>query len=89
MELRIKADQLSAGAAYLSREWGECGYTITGVESPTAYVALLRVCASDGSRFTILADRWGNCRSVDTHHDDYCGELTAEVADMHAIATAA
>ena len=41
---------------------------------------------SDGGRFSIVADKWGNTAHLDTHSsDDGLAEL---VAEMHAKATA-
>jgi len=82
--LYVQPDQLSAAAGYLNREWGCYGYTIVGIESPTHVVTLFRVTHSDGSRFTIATDKWGNCRDW----SDESGERD-RVAAMHAQAVAA
>ena len=44
------------------------------------------MCASDGSRFSILADKWGNTAHLDTHSSD--DGLHEFVMEMHAKATA-
>jgi hypothetical protein len=85
--LRITPDQMSAAAGYIIRNWSDYGYSIETIESPTYRVGLFRVVASDGSRFTVAADRWGNCRHLDTHNSD--DGLTELVTEMHAAATAA
>jgi hypothetical protein len=83
--LSLTADQMSAAAHYLAREWGdESRYRIEGIESPTLKVSLFRVVHADGSRFTIAADKWGNCRDWDT--DD--GERE-RIAEMHREASRA
>jgi hypothetical protein len=60
--LNLTTDQLGAAASYVAREWGDFGYRIEGIESPTSRVSLFYVRASDGSRFVVAADMWGNCR---------------------------
>lgn len=82
--LSLTCDQMSAAAAYLSRNWGDCGYRIEAIEQATYAVALFRVVHADGSRFTIAADKWGNCRDWQSPEGE-----TTRVRDMHAQATAA
>ena len=82
--ISVRPDQLSAAGSYIARTWGDYGYRVEAVESPTYAVSLFRVVASDGSRFTVAADKWGNCRYLDTH-DQGLSEL---VSDMHASAVA-
>ena len=82
--LSITADQMSAAAGYLTRNWGDYGYRFEAIESPTHRVSLFRVCCSDGGRFTIAADRYGNARHLDTHNGDE--GLSALVSEMHAAA---
>jgi hypothetical protein len=80
----LTPDQMSAAAGYISDEWGDYGYRITGIESPTRAVSAFRVVASDGSRFTVFADRYGNCDYLDTHQDDYPSPAWGEVVErMH------
>lgn len=84
MNLSLTPDQMSAAASYLIREWGEYGYTIEAIECPTYKVALFRIRHSDGSRFTIATDKWGNSRDWESSD----GEQD-RVADMHRAASAA
>jgi hypothetical protein len=87
MYMSITPDQLASAGSYISREWGDYGYRIEAIESRTSTVALFRVCASDGGRFSVLTDKWGNCRYLDTHnHDDQDAGLFEAVREMHAIA---
>ena len=90
--LSITPDQLSAAGSYIAREWGDYGYRIENIESPTHRVSLFHVCASDGSRFTVAADRWGNTRYQDTHAftaaDERLAALVPLVTEMHANAAA-
>ena len=65
--LSITPDQLSAAGGFIAREWGDHGYRIESIESPTHAVSLFHVCAPDGARFTVAADKWGNCRYAATH----------------------
>lgn len=64
MSLWVTPDQLSAAGGYIARNWGESGYAIEGIESPTTRVSHFHVVASDGSRFIVTADRWGNCQEL-------------------------
>lgn len=64
--LRITPDQLTAAGAWIARYYGDIGYAVESIASPTRYVTLFHVVASDGSRFVVLADKWGNCRDVDS-----------------------
>lgn len=83
--LSIAPDQLASAGAYISREWGDHGYRVERIESPTHAVSVFRVVASDGARFSVLVDRWSNCRYLDTHSSD--DGLAALVSEMHAHAT--
>lgn len=87
--LSITPDQLAAAGGYISRTWGDYGYRIEGIESATYAVSLFHVCASDGSRFIVAADRWGNCRYTDSHGyetPERTAALSALVTEMHATA---
>ncbi len=84
--MSVTADQMSSAAGHLARNWGDYGYRFEGIETRTRAVTVFRVCASDGGRFAIVADKWGNCRDLDTHNsDDGLNEL---VTEMHANAVA-
>lgn len=93
--LSISPDQLASAGSYIAREWGDYGYRIEEIESPTRAVSAFHVVASDGSRFTVLADKWGNVRHLDTHEfggyarAERSEFLTSAVAAMHANAVAA
>jgi hypothetical protein len=84
--LSISPDQLASAGGFISREWGDHGYRVEAVESPTWAVSVFRVAASDGGRFSVVADRWGNCRHLDTHNGD--DGLAEVVREMHAAAVA-
>jgi hypothetical protein len=83
--LTITPDQLASAGSYIAREWGDYGYSIERIESPSRRVSVFRVVCSDGGRFSVLADRYGNCRHLDTHNSD--DGLAAMVAEMHAKAS--
>jgi hypothetical protein len=91
--LSITTDQMSAAAAYISKNWGDYGYRIEAIESPTSAVSLFHVVCSDGGRFVVAADKWGNTGgNVDSHGYDTperTAALSALVTEMHANATAA
>jgi len=90
--LSITPDQLAAAGSYISREWGDCGYRIESIESPTHAVSLFHVCASDGARFIVAVDKWGNHGdAVDSHGyetPERTEALAVAVRDMHEVATA-
>ena len=92
--LSISPDQLSAAGSYISHEWGDYGYRIEAIESPTHAVSLFHVCASDGSRFIVAADKWGNTGGpLDSQgyghaEPGQAAALADLVAEMHAKATA-
>ena len=88
----ITPDQLCSAGGYISAEWGDHGYRIELIESPTRAVSLFHVVCSDGGRFIVAADRWGNCEKAADSHGYGTPERTAElavvVARMHAAAVA-
>jgi hypothetical protein len=87
--ISVAPEQMSAAASYIANNWGDYGYRVTDVESPTYAVAAFRVAASDGSRFTVFADRWGNCDYLDTHSDDYPSPAWGQLVErMNARAVA-
>jgi hypothetical protein len=67
--LSITPDQLASAGSYITHEWGGYGYRIERIESPTRRVSLFHVVASDGSRFIVAADCWGNCSVTDEKQD--------------------
>ena len=81
--LSITPDQMAAAGSYIARNWGDCGYRVEQAESPTHRVSLFHVVASDGSRFIVAADKWGNCHDVQPGSD-----ALALVREMHANAAA-
>lgn len=93
LNVNMTPDQMSAAAGYIAREWGDYGYSIEDVESPTHAVSLFYVRALDGSRFVVAADKWGNTGGpVDSHgyaSPERTAALDALVAEMHTAATAA
>lgn len=88
MNLCITPDQLCSAGGFISREWGDYGYRIEQVESPTHAVSLFHVCASDGARFVVAADKWGNCQLAAESHGyetpERTEQLAAVVREMHA-----
>jgi hypothetical protein len=85
--MSVTADQMSSAAGYLVKNWGDYGYRFEGIETRTHAVSVFRVCCSDGGRFCIVADKWGNAQHLDTHADNEAG-LHELVTEMHANATA-
>lgn len=90
--LSITPDQMASAGSYISRTWGDHGYRVEAVESPTCLVSVFHVAASDGARFIVACDRWGNCRDAgeshgyaEPHRD---ARVAAVVAEMHAAAAA-
>jgi hypothetical protein len=85
--MNVTADQMSSAAGHLVRNWGDYGYRFEGIETCTYAVSVFRVVCSDGGRFAIVADKWGNVAHLDTHTDNEVA-LADLVRDMHAKATA-
>ena len=92
MQVNVGIEQVMAAASYIQREWGDYGYRIEAVESPTRAVSLFHVVASDGGRFIVAADKWGNTGGpVGSHGYDSperTAALTELVSEMHAQAVA-
>ena len=92
MQVNVGIEQVMAAASYIQREWGDYGYRIERIESPTRAVSLFHVVASDGARFIVAADKWGNTGGpVDSHgyeSPERTAALTALVTEMHAKAVA-
>ncbi len=84
--MSVTADQMSSAAGYLVRNWGDYGYRFEAIETRTYAVSVFRVVCSDGGRFSIVADKWGNTSHLDTHNSD--AGLDELVSEMHAKATA-
>ena len=80
--MSVTADQMSSAAGYLVRNWGDYGYRFTDLYSASSAVSVFRVTCSDGGRFTIVADKWGNTRHLDTHTSD--DGLVELIREMHA-----
>lgn len=79
----VSVEAMGAAAAFLARDWGDCGYRI-GVEAASGGFGWFRCSASDGSEFHVVADRWGNTRAA---HDgegfaDAAARLTREVSEQ-------
>src|SRR5215472_13291838 len=89
--LSITPDQLTSAGGHIAREWGDYGYRIESIESPTHAVSLFHVRASDGARFVVAVDKWGNTGGpVDSHGyetPERTAALTALVREMHTHAT--
>ena len=82
--LSLTTDQLSVGS-YIAQQWGDYGYTIEGIESPTHAVSLFHVRHSDGSRFIVAADKWGNCQKAADSHGYATPERTAELLNVVSV----
>lgn len=84
--LHITPDQLSAAGGYIARTWGDHGYTVEEITSPSWLVSLFHVRMTDGSRFVVACDRWGNCRDAGDSHGyaepERDARLAAVVAEM-------
>jgi hypothetical protein len=61
---RVPVGAMAAAASFVEREWGDnylIGYVgATNHEPSDSYVYVFQVKASDGSRFAVGSDRWGN-----------------------------
>lgn len=86
--LHISPEQLASAGGYITRNWGDHGYTIEEISSPTARVSIFRVRYTDGSRFAVAVDKWGNAHHVDTFETRNPPALKVMIAEMHARAVA-
>lgn len=75
-DLWASTDALGAIAGHVSRNWGDYGYSIRGMRT-VGIITFALVGHSDGSRFYVMADRWGNVRDAHTE-----GEAIAEAERM-------
>lgn len=59
-------DAIWGATAYLAKEWGDYGYRIgyAGQYGTPEHPYLFACSHSDGSRFAIVADRYGNARQL-------------------------
>jgi len=58
--LEATPDQLVTLGAMVSREWGSSGYRIEELHSYSNQVTAARVRCSDGGRFVVMSDHFGN-----------------------------
>jgi len=80
--MNLTMDQLASAAGYITRNWGDHHYRVEAIESPTHAVSVFSVVCSDGARFSIAADKWGNVR----HLPDNPARAAESVRDMHQMA---
>jgi hypothetical protein len=66
----VSPDAMGAAAAFLSREWGQSGYRLSCRGCIAPRVALFDCVHSDGSRFRIVADSWGNTHALPDDDDE-------------------
>jgi hypothetical protein len=64
MSLDISPWQLAAAGSFIGATWGEDGYRITDIKSPTRLVSVFTVLCSDGSEVKVAVDRWGNVQDL-------------------------
>lgn len=74
----INPEALATAATEISREWGYVGYGIEYCEGHAHGSALLKVCASDGSRFYVGSTQYSNT----VHGEDYSTVLAALLAKV-------
>jgi hypothetical protein len=65
-ETIMAPDALAAIAGMVEREWGASGYRFESVTEWGFRGAVGTVVHSDGSRFAVASDRWGNTGHGDT-----------------------
>ncbi len=81
--ISVSPDQLASAGSYIAREWGDHGYRVEEITSPTHAVSVFSVVCGDGARFAIAADRWSNCEEL----PDDPAAREAKIRAMHAHAT--
>ena len=78
--ISVSPDQLASAGSYITREWGDHGYRVEEITSPTHAVSVFSVVCMVGSRFAVAADRWGNCDVL----PDEAKARAAKIRAMHA-----
>ena len=82
--ISVSPDQLASAGGYIAREWGDHGYRIEAITSPTHAVSVFSVvCCGDGARFAVAVDRWSNCEEL----PDDPAAREANIRAMHDRAT--
>jgi hypothetical protein len=81
--ISVSPDQLASAGSYISAEWGDHGYRIEEITSPTHAVSVFSVVCGDGSRFAVAVDRWSNCDALPDEPEARAEKIRA----MHAHAT--
>ena len=81
----VPVDAMSSAASFVSREWGDnyrigyAGRWFEDVDDPErAPFYVFQALASDGSRFLVGADRWGNTR----HFSGNLARMLGETYDV-------
>lgn len=69
----VDPEAFASAARFVQREWGDVGYRI-GFEARDGGLYVFRCAHSDGSRFWVWADKYGNVGQL---VDDYYGEQAA------------
>lgn len=82
----IRPEALAAISSYVSHEYGTTGYVVETITGYRRSVALAVVAHSDGSRFAVIADEWGN---AETMPDDYQEHGRATIARFYSRAVSA
>ena len=82
MQVNVGIEQVMAASSYIQREWGDYGYRIETVESPTHAVSLFHVRHLDCRRFVIAADKWGNTGGPVDSHGYATPERTEALAEL-------
>jgi hypothetical protein len=86
--LSVTPDQLVSLGSYVAREWGDYGYRFESIHSPNRLVTVGHVVCSDGGRFWVAVDRYGNSRYGD--HDSLDARTLGDAIDqLTALATTA
>jgi hypothetical protein len=90
--MNARPEQLVTIGAMIEREWGSYGYAIEEMQS-LASILVARVRCSDGGRFFVMTDRYGNtdhmqCNGVETERFD-TPDLIAKAEQLHKAAKTA
>jgi hypothetical protein len=90
--LQARPEQLVTIGAMIEREWGSSGYAVEEMHN-LGCVLVARVRCSDGGRFFVMTDRYGNtdhlgCEGYESESFDR-GDLMLKVEALHAAACVA
>jgi len=81
LPLNASVEALGALASYVAHEWGEYGYRFEYIAPWDGRGVIGTVCHSDGSRFAVGVNRYGECFDLGDFDDLEKGSFGATLPD--------